>query len=57
LDISSGTDGDLGYSILMGKSENQFMSMQEILRWFYDTDEDRRIKIIEKGLIYFKNLK
>ncbi len=57
LNVISGSFGDMGYSIITGESQNQFMDMQEYLRRFYELDENKRIEVLEQGIIYFKNIK
>ncbi|MFA5934931.1 MAG: hypothetical protein WC827_03550 [Candidatus Paceibacterota bacterium] len=56
LHINSGSNGDMGYSILHGKSENCFMDMGEQLRRFYERDIKERICILEEGIAYEKNM-
>lgn len=56
LNIESGSNGDIGYSIITGESENQFMSMGEIFKRFYERDNESKVAILEMGLKYFKNV-
>lgn len=56
LSINSGSNGDMGLSIINNESENRFMDMREQLRRFYELDIERRIEIIEAGVAYAKNM-
>ncbi|MFA5299689.1 MAG: hypothetical protein WC389_16010 [Lutibacter sp.] len=56
LHVISGSNGDMGYSIMSGKSENCFMDMTEFFRRFYRMPMAERIDVVETGIIYAKNV-
>ena len=56
LNITTGSNGYMGLSIINGESENRFMDMREQLKRFYEMDSKRRIEIMEAGVVYAKNI-
>lgn len=56
LNITSGSSGDMGLSVINGESENIFMDMREQLKRFYEMDSKRRIEVMEAGIAYAKNI-
>ena len=56
LNITAGSQGDAGYSIITGESENMFMDLNEILRRLHKQDLNSRIEALELGIKYAKNV-
>jgi len=47
----------MGYSIITGASENQFMDMAEQLKRFYNMDLSKRVDVLEMGIKYANNMR
>jgi len=57
LNIENGTSGEMDFSMIMGASQSDFMSMEDNVSRFYDMSLKDKIKSLELGIKYAKNVK